>query len=151
MLQNIRLLILQILVAFLENDGLKSRYFEDLGKYHRKFLFCLLFATYPMEVSFMIVPRFSCSLWSPLDLAITAVVQFGDHQLLSYLYANPQNSVTLTHHSPRTLTKSTRWTAWYYTPCRGGGMVKPGAGLPRVWRATMRKNLPKTLDQLIFY
>ena len=67
----------------------------------------------------------------PLDLAITAVVQFGDHQLLSYLYANPQNSVTLTHHSPRTLTKSTRWTAWYHTPCRGGGMDKPGAGIPR--------------------
>ena len=43
-----------------------------------------------MEASFMIVPSSWNNLWLPLDLAITAVVQFGDHQLLSYLYANPQ-------------------------------------------------------------
>ena len=103
----------------------------------------------PLFVSlFMIVPRFSCSLWSPLDLAITAVVQFGDHQLLSYLYANPQNSVTLTHHSPRTLTKSTRWTAWYHTPCRGSGMDKPGVAFSQKVRFVFQiSQSPKKIFQ----
>ena len=47
------------------------------------------------------------------------------------IFLDPQNSVTLTHHSPRTPPKSARLTAWYFATSRGGRTDKSGIGLPK--------------------